>query len=50
MIAIWPAGPPKLMHPSFSQNRTASSSLGRIVVAGLPAGSPVAAALSVASP
>ena len=28
MIAIWPAGPPKLMHPSLSQNRSASRSLG----------------------
>ena len=28
MIAIWPAGPPKLIIPSFSQNRNASASLG----------------------
>src|SRR5258706_13485936 len=27
MIAIWPAGPPKLMNPSFSQNRNASLNL-----------------------
>src|SRR5713226_318719 len=27
MIAIWPAGPPKLMKPSFSQKRTASAKL-----------------------
>src|SRR4051794_12172240 len=25
MIAIWPVGPPKLMKPSFSQNRSASA-------------------------
>src|SRR5215204_7012916 len=24
MIAIWPAGPPKLMNPSFTQNQNAS--------------------------
>jgi len=24
MMAIWPAGPPKLMKPSLSQNRNAS--------------------------
>ena len=24
MMAIWPAGPPKLMKPSFTQNRKAS--------------------------
>jgi len=24
MIAIWPAGPPKLMKPSFTQNQKAS--------------------------
>ncbi len=24
MMAIWPAGPPKLMNPSFTQNRKAS--------------------------
>jgi hypothetical protein len=28
MIAICPAGPPKLMNPSFSQNRNASDSVG----------------------
>jgi hypothetical protein len=28
MIAIWPAGPPKLMQPSFSQNQNASDSVG----------------------
>jgi len=28
MIAIWPAGPPKLMQPSFSQNQNASASPG----------------------
>jgi hypothetical protein len=28
MIAIWPAGPPKEMKPSFSQNRNASAKLG----------------------
>jgi hypothetical protein len=28
MIAICPAGPPKLIIPSFSQNRNASDSLG----------------------
>ena len=27
MIAIWPAGPPKLMKPSFNQNRAASRKL-----------------------
>jgi hypothetical protein len=31
MIAIWPAGPPKLMQPSFSQNQNASASLGLTV-------------------
>src|SRR3954471_2622944 len=25
MIAIWPVGPPKLMNPSFTQNRSASA-------------------------
>ena len=29
MIAIWPAGPPKLIQPSFSQNQNASRSVGR---------------------
>src|SRR5690242_15721052 len=29
MIAIWPAGPPKLMQPSFNQKRKASDSEGR---------------------
>ena len=29
MIAIWPAGPPKLMKPSLSQNRVASPRRGR---------------------
>jgi hypothetical protein len=24
MIAIWPAGPPKLMNPNFTQNQNAS--------------------------
>ncbi len=28
MIAIWPAGPPKLMKPSASQNRVAWRRLG----------------------
>jgi hypothetical protein len=28
MIAICPAGPPKLMNPSLSQNRNASDSVG----------------------
>jgi hypothetical protein len=28
MIAIWPAGPPKLMNPSFSQKRKARPSVG----------------------
>jgi hypothetical protein len=28
MIAICPAGPPKLMQPSFAQNQNASASLG----------------------
>ena len=28
MIAIWPAGPPKLIIPSFSQNQNASRSVG----------------------
>ena len=28
MIAIWPAGPPKLIQPSFSQNQNASRSVG----------------------
>jgi hypothetical protein len=28
MIAIWPAGPPKLIQPSFSQNHNASDSVG----------------------
>jgi hypothetical protein len=28
MIAICPAGPPKLIQPSFSQNRSASRKLG----------------------
>ena len=28
MIAIWPAGPPKLMNPSFSQKRNASRNEG----------------------
>ena len=27
MTAIWPAGPPKLMNPSFSQNQKASPRL-----------------------
>src|SRR5262245_66152661 len=36
MIAIWPAGPPKLMNPSFSQKREASVKLTRS--AGSPSG------------
>ena len=41
MIAICPPGPPKLMNPSFSQNRNASAKLGRgMLVASLR--SPVA--------
>src|SRR5215212_6399708 len=28
MMAIWPAGPPKEMNPSLSQNRKASAKLG----------------------
>src|SRR5258707_15745886 len=28
MIAIWPAGPPKLMRPNFSQSRSASPNDG----------------------
>src|SRR5206468_9365833 len=51
MIAIWPAGPPKLMKPSFSQKRNASAKLGGC----RPGASPVAAmsadiGLSVARP
>jgi hypothetical protein len=40
MIAICPAGPPKLMKPSFSQNRNASAKLtpGRLSSAGGVAG------------
>jgi hypothetical protein len=35
--AIWPVGPPKLMKPSFSQNRKASPKLGcRPSSGGLP--------------
>ena len=30
-MAIWPAGPPKLMQPIFSQTRKASPKLGRIL-------------------
>jgi hypothetical protein len=33
MIAIWPAGPPKLIIPSFSQKRNACPSLGFAVAA-----------------
>src|SRR5437660_4187016 len=40
MIAIWPAGPPKLMKPSLSQKRSASAneitSLGEGAAAGAP--------------
>ena len=35
MIAIWPAGPPKLMQPSFSQNQNASASVGFTVADGV---------------
>src|SRR5437879_2441481 len=28
MMAIWPVGPPKLMKPSFTQNRNASAKVG----------------------
>jgi hypothetical protein len=35
MTAIWPAGPPKLMKPSFSQNQNASLK-GIARAAGLP--------------
>jgi hypothetical protein len=31
MIAICPAGPPKLIIPSFNQNRSASRSVGFVV-------------------
>jgi hypothetical protein len=31
MIAIWPAGPPKLMNPSLTQNQNASQKLTRLV-------------------
>ena len=50
MIAICPAGPPKLMKPSFSQNQNASRSVGRTVAEATPdvwPGSPVAASVEV---
>jgi hypothetical protein len=50
MIAICPAGPPKLMNPSFSQNQNASRSVGRTVAEAAPdvwPGSPVAASVEV---
>jgi hypothetical protein len=36
MIAICPAGPPKLMKPSFNQNQNASRSVGRTVAGAAP--------------
>jgi hypothetical protein len=39
MIAICPAGPPKLMKPSLSQKRNASAKLTGKGTAALPAGS-----------
>jgi hypothetical protein len=39
MMAIWPAGPPKLMNPSFSQKRNASASLGLAPTVGPPGAS-----------
>jgi hypothetical protein len=37
-MAIWPVGPPKLMNPSFSQNRNASRKVGCRAVEGLESG------------
>jgi hypothetical protein len=31
MIAIWPVGPPKLINPSFNQNRNASPKRGCLI-------------------
>src|SRR5688572_27009681 len=49
MIAICPAGPPKLMNPSLSQKRKASAKLAR---AGAPTASPIlsGAALTKSAP
>ena len=33
MIAICPAGPPKLMTPSLNQNRAASARVGMVLIA-----------------
>src|SRR5918994_5693856 len=37
MIAIWPAGPPKLMNPSFTQNQNASQKPTGLVSTSAPA-------------
>ena len=50
MIAICPAGPPKLIIPSLSQKRRACASLGLTVVAataGAPAGASIAASVVI---
>jgi hypothetical protein len=44
MMAIWPAGPPKLMKPSFTQNQNASqkpTGLVSVFARSLPTSSPL---------
>jgi len=47
MMAIWPAGPPKLMNPSFTQNQKASQKPTGLVC---PARSSATVLASIASP
>src|ERR687889_1175373 len=36
MIAIWPAGPPKLINPSLTQNQKASQNFTSLLLSSLP--------------